>query len=183
MIYTNNAWFQVNEHSSRDVLSSAGFTEESVEGIVSTADGLVTGHLTVGLDSMLQTVQFPTTVSNLNSGLANVDWNHLTLGVKHARMKNDCIILWEERRFISILQSQLTYHFVLYWVNRIVSKYFALRLGLLLISNGGDGATAKTQMERRMTCTCLCWLLLLRHSFHNNILVPSHSRTLMACHF
>ena len=65
------------------MLSSAGLTEESVERIVSTADGLVTGHLTVGLDSMLQTVQFPATIPHLNSGLADMDRDTLALLAKN----------------------------------------------------------------------------------------------------
>ena len=69
-IRTNDSGFQVNEHSSRNVLPAASFTKECVEGIVSTANGLVTGHLTVGLDSMLQTVQFPTPIPNLYACLA-----------------------------------------------------------------------------------------------------------------
>ena len=61
------------------MLSRSRFTEESVVRFISTTDGFVAGHLTVGLDSMLQTVQFPTTIPNLNSGLADVNWKTLTL--------------------------------------------------------------------------------------------------------
>jgi hypothetical protein len=35
------------------VLASAGLAEEGVERVVATADGLVRGHLTVGLDTVL----------------------------------------------------------------------------------------------------------------------------------
>ena len=76
---TDHCWLQVNNHSSWNMFSSAIFTEESVERIITTADGLVIGHLTVGLDSMLQTVQFPTSISNLDSGLANMDRDTLAL--------------------------------------------------------------------------------------------------------
>ena len=71
--FTDYSGLQINENCSWNVLPSAGFTEESVERVVSTADSFVAGHLTIGLDSMLQTVQFPTTVPNLNTGLANMD--------------------------------------------------------------------------------------------------------------
>ena len=50
---THYSRFQVDKNSSWNVFSSACFTEESVERVISTANGLVTGHLTVGLDSML----------------------------------------------------------------------------------------------------------------------------------
>ena len=54
--HTDNCWFQVNENRPRNVLARSSLTEKGVERIVSTADTFVTGHLTVGLDSMLQTV-------------------------------------------------------------------------------------------------------------------------------
>lgn len=41
--------FQIQEHGAGDVLSGSGFTEESVEGVVSASDGFVTGHLTIRL--------------------------------------------------------------------------------------------------------------------------------------
>jgi len=61
------------------VFSRSSFAEERVEGIISSADGFVAWHLTIRLNSMLQAVQLPTSISNLNSGLANVDRNTLTL--------------------------------------------------------------------------------------------------------
>ena len=61
------------------MFSSSGLAEKRVEGIVSSADGLVAGHLAIRLNSMLQAVQLPTSISNLNSGLANVDRNTFTL--------------------------------------------------------------------------------------------------------
>ena len=79
---TDDRWFQVNKHGARNVFSRSGLAEKRVEGIVSSADGLVAWHLAIRLNSMLQAVQLPTSVSNLNSGLANVDWNTLTLEKK-----------------------------------------------------------------------------------------------------
>jgi hypothetical protein len=55
------------------VLAGTGLAEEGVEAVVAAADGFVRGHLTVGLDSMLQTVQLPTGVADLDSGLTNMD--------------------------------------------------------------------------------------------------------------
>ena len=65
------------------MLSSACLTEESVEQVIAATDGLVTGHLAIGLDSMLQTVQLPAGISDLDSGLADMDGNTLTL--KHKK--------------------------------------------------------------------------------------------------
>jgi hypothetical protein len=55
------------------MLSSSSFTKESVEGIVSTTDGLVGGHLSVRLDAVLQTVELPAGIPDLHTGLSNVD--------------------------------------------------------------------------------------------------------------
>ena len=76
---TDNSGFQVYEDSTRNVFSRSSFAEKGVKGIITTADGFVARHLAIRLNSMLQAVQLPTSISNLNSGLANVDRNTLTL--------------------------------------------------------------------------------------------------------
>ena len=45
----NDRGLQINEDGTWNVLSSAGFAEEGVEGVVSAADGFVTRHLSIGL--------------------------------------------------------------------------------------------------------------------------------------
>lgn len=65
--------FQVDKHCSRDVFPGAGFAEEGVEGVVAASDGFVTGHLSVGLKAMFETVELPAGVSDLDSGLTDVD--------------------------------------------------------------------------------------------------------------
>jgi hypothetical protein len=47
--------------------------EESVERIITTADGFVRGHLAVRLDTVLQAVQLPAGITNLDTGLTDVD--------------------------------------------------------------------------------------------------------------
>jgi len=69
---------QVDEHGTGDVLASAGLAEEGVEGIITTSDGLVTGHLAIRLDSMLKTVQLPASVTDLDTGLSDVDGDAFT---------------------------------------------------------------------------------------------------------
>ena len=76
---TDNRRFQINENGAWNVFSRSGLAEKRVEGIVSSADSLVAGHLAIRLNSMLQAVQLPTSISNLNSSLANVDRNTFTL--------------------------------------------------------------------------------------------------------
>ena len=55
------------------------FAEEGVEGVITTSDGLITGHLTIRLDAVLQAVQLPAGIAHLDSGLADVDRDALTL--------------------------------------------------------------------------------------------------------
>ena len=57
----------------------ARLAEEGVEGVVSSADGFVGGHLPVWLYAMLQTVELPTSIANLHTSLSNVDGDSLTL--------------------------------------------------------------------------------------------------------
>ena len=63
------------------MLASSGLAEEGVEGVITTSDGLVTGHLAIGLDSVLQAVQLPAGVTDLDTGLSNMDRDTLTLKV------------------------------------------------------------------------------------------------------
>jgi len=55
------------------MFSRSSFAEKGVEGIITTADGFVARHLAIRLNAMLQAVQLPTSISNLNSRLTNVD--------------------------------------------------------------------------------------------------------------
>lgn len=49
------------------MLARAGLREEGVEGIIAAANGLVGGHLPVRLDAMLQAVQLPAGVTDLDA--------------------------------------------------------------------------------------------------------------------
>jgi len=69
----NNSWLKINEDGSWHVLASSGLAEEGVERIITTSDGLVRGHLTIWLDTVLQAVQLPAGVTDLATGLSNVD--------------------------------------------------------------------------------------------------------------
>ena len=63
----------VDENSTGHVLARTSLGEEGVEGVVTTSNGLVTGHLTIGLNPVLQTEQLPTGVTDLDAGLTDVD--------------------------------------------------------------------------------------------------------------
>ena len=53
--------------------------EEGVEAVISSPDSLVAGHLAIRLDAVLQTVEFPAGVANLDPGLADVYTDALSL--------------------------------------------------------------------------------------------------------
>jgi len=71
---------QVDEDGTRDVLSGTSLGEEGVESIIATTDGLIGGHLTIGLDTVFQTKQLPAGVSDLDTGLTDVDTESFTHG-------------------------------------------------------------------------------------------------------
>ena len=76
----NDSGLQIDEDCSWDVLASASLGEEGLEGVI--PEGLVGGHVAIGLDAMLKAVELPTGVSDLATGLADVDGDALTLGKK-----------------------------------------------------------------------------------------------------
>ena len=62
------------------VLAGPGLGKEGLEGVV--PEGLVGGHVAVGLDAMFEAVELPAGVSDLATSLADVDGDALTLGRK-----------------------------------------------------------------------------------------------------
>jgi len=78
-ILTNNSGLKVDKDSTRHVFASSSLTEERVERVVSSTNRLVTRHLTIRLDAMLETVQFPAGIAHLHSGLADMHADALTL--------------------------------------------------------------------------------------------------------
>lgn len=77
--HTNDGWLQINENRSWNVFSRPGLGEEGVEGVVSPSDRLVTWHLSVRLDTVLQAVQLPARISDLHSGLTDMNTDALAL--------------------------------------------------------------------------------------------------------
>jgi hypothetical protein len=68
----DNSWLQIDEDSTWNVFAGSSLTEESVERVITTSNSLVTGHLTIGLNTVLQAVQLPAGVAHLDSGLADM---------------------------------------------------------------------------------------------------------------
>ena len=67
------------------MFAGAGLAEEGVERVIATSDGLVAGHLAIGLDSMLEAVQLPACVTDLDTSLANVYGDTFTLELKEGK--------------------------------------------------------------------------------------------------
>ena len=76
---------KVDEDGAGHVLARAGLGEEGVEGIVTAANGLVRGHLAVGLDAVLEAAQPPARVTGLHAALTQVDGDDLT---------HDLVVVW-----------------------------------------------------------------------------------------
>ena len=77
----DNGWLEIEEDSSWDVLTGTSLGEEGVESVVTTTDGLVGWHLTVRLDTVLEAEKLPAGVTNLDTGLTDVDGNDFSHGV------------------------------------------------------------------------------------------------------
>ena len=85
---TDYSGLEVHKHGTGHVLASSSLAEEGVERVVTTADGLVRGHLAIRLDAVLQAVEFPAGIADLDSGLADVDGDTLTLKGEEGYIKN-----------------------------------------------------------------------------------------------
>ncbi len=99
--FTYDCWLQVHKDSSGDMFASSSLTEEGVEGVISSSDGLVAGHLTVRLNAMLQAVELPACIAHLGSGLADMHRNTLTLWRRETKISYFLI----KRRQISLNMS------------------------------------------------------------------------------
>ena len=73
----DDGWLEVHEDGPGHVLARPGLGEEGGEAVV--PEGLVAGHVAVWLDAVLEAVQLPARVADLNPGLADVDGDTLTL--------------------------------------------------------------------------------------------------------
>jgi len=77
---------KVYKHSTRDVFTCTSLREKSIERIITASNGFVGGHLAIRLNAVFQTVQFPTGISGLDSGLANMNRDNFT----HFELKSSC---------------------------------------------------------------------------------------------
>ena len=77
--HTDDGGLQIDEDGTGGVLAGASLAEEGVERVITAANGLVTGHLAIRLDTVLQAVQLPAGVTDLDTGLSNVYGDTFTL--------------------------------------------------------------------------------------------------------
>jgi hypothetical protein len=61
----HDSGLKVQEDGTWHVLASTSLREEGVEGIITTANGLVRGHLAIRLDAVLQAVELPAGIADL----------------------------------------------------------------------------------------------------------------------
>ena len=78
--FINDCGFQVYKHCPGHMLASICLTEEGVERVISSPNGVVTWHLAIRLDAMFQAIELPAGVADLNTSLANVDRDAFTQG-------------------------------------------------------------------------------------------------------
>jgi len=74
----DNGWLEIEEDASWDVLTGTSLGEEGVESVVTATNGLVRWHLTVGLNTVLEAEELPAGVTNLDTGLTDVDRNNFS---------------------------------------------------------------------------------------------------------
>jgi hypothetical protein len=74
----NDRRLQIYKYSAGNMLSGSSFAEESVEGIVSATDGLIARHLAIRLNAVLEAIELPASISDLDTGLTNVDRDALS---------------------------------------------------------------------------------------------------------
>ena len=76
---TDYVGLQVDHDGSGHVFPGARLRKEGAEGVVDDALGLAGGHGAIGQDAVLQAIQLPARVADLNARLAHVDADAFSL--------------------------------------------------------------------------------------------------------
>jgi hypothetical protein len=71
--FIDDGRFQIDEDGTRDVLTGTSLREKGVESIITSPNRLIGRHLTIRLDTVFQAEQLPAGITNLNTGLTNVN--------------------------------------------------------------------------------------------------------------
>ena len=78
-ILTDYSRFKIDEDGTGNVFASSSLTEEGVESVITTSNGFVRGHLAIRLDTMFQAVKFPAGITDLDTGLSEMNRDALSL--------------------------------------------------------------------------------------------------------
>jgi hypothetical protein len=71
--FINDSRFKIDEDGTGDVLAGTSLREKGVEGIITTTDSLIGGHLTIGLNTVFKTVEFPAGITDLDTTLTEMN--------------------------------------------------------------------------------------------------------------
>jgi len=76
--FIDNSWLEIYKNSSWDVFAGTSFREKGVEGVIATTNGFIGRHLSVWLDTVLEAVKLPTGITDLDTGLSDVNRDTLS---------------------------------------------------------------------------------------------------------
>lgn len=77
--FRDNRWFKVDHNCTRNKFSSWGMNEKCLNAIVVEVGATIVVDLAVWTNFMFKAVQLPACWTQLDTGLANVNWNTLSL--------------------------------------------------------------------------------------------------------
>lgn len=72
-ILTHYSGFEIHEDGAGNVVAAAGFREERREGVIHGVGHFLGWHPTISLNTVLQAVEFPARITDLDSGLADMN--------------------------------------------------------------------------------------------------------------
>jgi len=76
--FVNDGWLEIEEDGAGHVLAGTSLGEEGVEGVITTTNGLVRGHLSVRLNTVLKAEELPAGITDLDTALSDVDRDDFT---------------------------------------------------------------------------------------------------------
>jgi len=76
--FIDHGGFEIEEDAAGHVLAGTSFGEESVESIITSTDSLIGRHLSIGLNAVFEAEELPAGVTDLDTGLTDVDGNDFT---------------------------------------------------------------------------------------------------------
>jgi hypothetical protein len=87
----NDGGLQIDEDGTGNVLASTSLREKGVERVITATDGLVGGHLAIRLDTVLEAEKLPAGVTDLDTGLADMDADSFTHGLEGVCQENELV--------------------------------------------------------------------------------------------